>query len=132
MTVLVPRRTDTHVLFWFLIGVCALVAVRGWERERGIAIAVAAVAIVLLAAWLRWRRKPQPFLSISPEEIVFGRLEEPGTVITRAAGALQIRIDRRYGTFLFAPNEQGPSIVLTGFDIHQVRRACEAHGWTLV
>ena len=71
-------------------------------------------------------------LAISPEEIFYGRLDQPGTRIARdASGRLLFRRGfKNSGWFLvLADTPDQPGISMIGFDRGEVERACVAHGW---
>ena len=89
-------------------------------------------AAVILVVWANDRRKPARLLTISADEIVFGRLEEPGTAITREHGSrLEMRYVYKAGTFLAPVGQPKPAIPMTGFKQPEVRAACEQYGWTI-
>ncbi len=134
MTKIVEKRRDVDVIAGFLGVVFALAAFRGATGAPILSAAFAIGALVTLIAWVSWRRKPALFLSISPEEIVYGRIDWRGTGIPRtASGRLRFQQGfRDSGWFLVLADEpDAPGISMIGFDMDEVARACVQHGWTV-
>ena len=112
-----------------------LAAFRGARDAPVLAALMAILALGILVVWLNWRRKPAAVLVISPDKIVYGRLDQPGLRITRdGSGRLRLRQPyHRRGWYLMpADAPDRPGILMIGFDLSEVRRACVAHGWTFV
>ena len=98
-----------------------------------LAAAMAAGAVGCLAVLVWWYRNPAPILTISPEEIWYGRIDQPGTQIERSeSGRLAFQEGfRKSGWFLaLADDPEAPGILMTGFDMQEVAAACTTHGWT--
>ncbi|HSL34534.1 MAG TPA: hypothetical protein VK871_12840 [Candidatus Limnocylindrales bacterium] len=133
MTTIAEKKSEVGVIALFLVAVFALAAWRGMEGAPILAGAFALAAVGVLVAWLSWYRKPAPMLAISPEEIFYGRLDQPGIRIARnATGRLVFREGfKRSGWFLILVDEpDAPGISMIGFDMGEVRAACLAHGWS--
>jgi hypothetical protein len=133
VTTIPEKKGEVDVIAGFLVIALGFAAWRGGEGAPIVAGILAIIAIGILVAWLNWRRKPTPMLAISPEEIFYGRLDQPGMRINRdASGRLAFRRGfRNSGLFLLladAPDQPGISMI--GFDATEVARACVAHGWT--
>jgi hypothetical protein len=133
MTTIPEKKGEVDVIAGFLVIALGFAAWRGAEGAPIVAGVLAIVAVGILVAWLNWRRKPAPMLAVSPEEIFYGRLDQPGMRINRdASGRLLFRRGfRNSGWFLLlanAPDQAGISMI--GFDMAEVARACVAHGWT--
>ena len=134
MTTITERRGTIDLIAVAVVLVFAFAAWRGAAGAPIVAGLCALVAIVIAGAWLNWRRKPAAILAISPDEIVFGRLDQSGTRILRADGE---RLEFRplaEGTgwqLVHAGREDLPAIPMIGFDRAEVRDACEQHGWTV-
>ena len=133
MTTIPEKKGEIDVIAAFLVIVLGFAAWRGSTGAPVVAAILGILALVILVVWLNWRRKPPAMLAISPEEIFFGRLDQPGTRIQRdASGRLLLRRGfRESGWFLMladAPDQPGISMI--GFDMAEVSRACVAHGWT--
>jgi hypothetical protein len=136
MTVLVERRRDGDVIAWLLILTCGFAAWRGAAASPVLAAGAAGLAALALAAWLRWRSLAPRELTVTRDEITFGR---PGAVevrIPRQAGALEFRTStapRGASLWLGPPRDSGfPGIAMLGFKVPEVRRACADMGWELV
>jgi ADP-ribosyl-[dinitrogen reductase] hydrolase len=132
MTTIVEKKGELGFVFGFLVVVLGLAAWRGAEGAPILAGAAAVGAIVCLAVLVNWYRKPAPFLTISPDEIWYGRLDQPGMRLERSGGRLYFREgSRQSGWFLLqADMPDKPGILMTGFDMPEVAAACTAHGWT--
>jgi hypothetical protein len=142
VTTIPEKKRPFDILAGFLIimlGVAAFRAAQGPQGGQGAPVVAAVIGILalgILVVWLDWRRKPAAVLAISPEEIFFGRLDQPGLRIARdASGRLRFHqgfINRRmsgwYLKLADAPDQ--PGILMTGFDMPEVKRACVAQGWT--
>ena len=132
MTTIPEKRREIDLIAGFLVVVLGLAAFRGASGAPALAALAAIGAVGVLVAWVRWRRKPRPFLAISPHEIFYGRLDQPGTVIARgSSGRLAFRKGfRSSGWFLLPADEpDGPGISMIGFDVREVEAACVASGW---
>jgi hypothetical protein len=132
VTTIPEKKREFVFIFGFMAAIAGLVAWRAVDAPiiTGISAAIA-VGLVAMIAW--WYRKPTPFLSISPDEIWYGRLGDPGMSIERdATGRLQFREGfQESGWFLFlADDPEQTGILMTGFDMEQVAAACVAHGWS--
>ncbi len=133
MTTIAEKKSAVDAIALFLVIVLGFAAWRGSTGAPVVAAILAVIAAVILIVWLNWRRKPPAMLAISPEEIFFGRLDQPGTRITRdASGRLAFRRGyRESGWFLrLADSPDQPGISMIGFDMKEVASACVAHGWT--
>ena len=133
MTTIAENKGQVDVIAGFLVIVLGFAAWRGSQGAPVVAAILAVIAIVILVVWLNWRRKPTPMLAISPEEIVYGRLDQPGMRIHRdASGRLIFRRGfRNSGWFLsLADSPDQPGLSMIGFDMGEVSRACVTHGWT--
>ncbi len=133
MTTIVEKRREIDAVAWFLVLVLGFAAWRGAEGAPVIAAIMAFLAAGTLVAWLAWRRKPASMLTISPDEIFFGRLDQTGVLIVRdATGRLRIHEGvPGSGWFLeLADTPDQPGISMIGFDLREVERACLGHGWT--
>ena len=134
MTTIPEKKSEFGFIFGFVIVVLVLVAIRAKDAPiLSAALIIAAVAILL--GLISWWRKPAPSLRISPDEIVYGRLDQPGMRIRRDAsptGRLQFRMGfKRSGWFLVLVDATTPqSLSMLGFDMNEVARACVEHGWT--
>ena len=132
MTTIAQKKSAIDAIALFLVIALGFAAWRGSTGAPIVAAILAIIAAVILVLWLNWRRKPPPVLAISPEEIFFGRLDQPGTRIQRdASGRLLFRRGfRQSGWFLLlADTRDQPPISMIGFDMAEVGRACVAHGW---
>jgi hypothetical protein len=134
MTTIAEKKSEFGFIFGFVIVVLVLVAIRA-EDAPFLSGALVIIAVGTLLALINWWRKPAPSLRISPDEIVYGRLEQPGMRIRRDAspsGRLQFRMGfKRSGWFLVLVDATTPqSLSMLGFDMNEVGRACVAHGWT--
>ena len=134
MTTIPEKKSEFGFIFGFVIVVLVLVAVRA-EDAPILSAALVIVAVGILLALLNWWRKPAPSLRISPDEIVYGRLDQPGMRIRRDAspsGRLQFRMGfKRSGWVLVLVDAHEPqSLSMMGFDMNEVGRACVEHGWT--
>jgi hypothetical protein len=135
MTMIAEKKSEVDVNAGFLVIVLGLAALRGAEGAPVVAGILAIVAVGILVAWLSWRRKPAPMLAISPEEIFYGRLDQPGMRISREAspsGRLRFHMGfQRSGWVLALADAPGqPGISMIGFDMREVERACVEHSWT--
>jgi hypothetical protein len=134
MMTIPEKKSEFGFIFGFVIVVLVLVAIRAKDAPiLSAALVIAAVAILL--ALLNWWRKPASSLRISTDEIVYGRLDQPGMRIRREGsptGRLQFRMGfKRSGWFLVLVDAPTPqSLAMTGFDMNEVARACVQHGWT--
>ena len=134
MTTIPEKKSEFGFIFGFAIVVMVLVAIRAKDAPiLSAALIIAAVAILL--GLISWWRKPAPSLRISPDEIVYGRLDQPGMRIRRDAsptGRLQFRMGfKRSGWVLTLVDATEPqSLSMMGFDMNEVARACLEHGWT--
>jgi hypothetical protein len=134
VTTIPEKKREVTGIAGFLIVILGFAAFRGAERAPLFAGILATVALVAFAMWLSWWRKPPPMLAISPEEIFYGRLDQPGTRIARdPSGRLEFRRGFRNSGWVLkladAPDQPGISMI--GFDLPEVERACVAHGWTI-
>ena len=130
MTIIPERRRDTDVVALFLAGVCLLVAWRGAENAPVIAGVFAAVGAVIIGGWIYLRRTPRFALTIGPDEIVFGRPNQPRSVIASSATAgLLINYDGTTWSLVGDGPTGKTTISLFGFDPGAVANACEANGW---
>jgi hypothetical protein len=132
MTTIPEKKSEFVFIFGFMIVVALLVA---WRAENAPLITTVCIGIAagLAVLTIRWYRKPTPFLAISPDEIWYGRLNEPGQKIERnATGRLYFREGFQKGGWYLLPADQPGAVglLMTGFDMGQVAAACEAHGWT--
>jgi hypothetical protein len=133
VTTIPEKKREIDLIAGFLVIVFGFAAWRGAQGAPVVAAILAVLAVGILVIWLNWRRKPAAMLAISPEEIFFGRLDQPGTRIKRdATGRLLFRRGfRNSGWFLMlADAPEQPGISMIGFDMAEVSRACLAHGWT--
>lgn len=133
MTTIAEKKSAVDTIALFLVIVLGFAAWRGSTGAPIVAAILAVITAVILVVWLNWRRKPPAMLAISPEEIFFGRLDQPGTRIPRdASGRLAFRRGYRgSGWFLrLADTPDQPGISMIGFDMNEVARACVAHGWS--
>jgi len=134
MTTIPEKKSEFVFIFGFMIVVALLVA---WRAENAPLITMVAfgIAVGLAVLTIRWYRKPTPFLAISPEEIWYGRLNEPGMKIDRNERG-RLAFTQGFddsGWFLqLADEPEKPGLLMTGFDMNQVAAACRAHGWTFV
>jgi hypothetical protein len=134
MTTITEKKSEFGFIFGFVIVVLVLVAIRA-EDAPILSAALVIVAVGILLALINWWRKPAPSLRISPDEIVYGRLDQPGMRIRRDAsptGRLQFRMGfKRSGWFLVLVDAREPqSVSMIGFDMNEVARACLERGWT--
>jgi hypothetical protein len=137
VTTIPEKKRPFDIIAGFLIIMLGLAALRGAQGAPVLAAVMAILALGILVVWLNWRRKPAAVLRISPHEIVYGRLDQPGLRITRGGSArLRMRHSyrrRRWYPYLMpADAPDRPGILMMGFDVSEVRRACVAHGWTFV
>lgn len=135
MTTIPEKKRPFDILAGFLIIVLGLAAARGAQNAPIPAAVMATLALGILIMWLTWRRKPAAMLRISPDEIVYGRLDQPGVRLTHdGSGRLRLRQPyNRGGWYLSLADAPGqPGISMIGFDLWEVQRACVAHGWTFV
>jgi hypothetical protein len=133
MTTIAEKKGQVGFLFMFMVVVLGFAAFRGAENAPIIAGLMGLGAAGFLAMAVVWFRKPAPFLSISPEEIWYGRLDQAGTRIERTEGGRLAfaQGSNDSGWFLQLVDEPDqPGILMTGFDMNQVAAACTAHGWT--
>jgi hypothetical protein len=135
VTTIPEKKGATGFIFGFLAVVFGLAAVRGAQGAPILAAAAAIGAVALVAYLVTWYRRPAPMLSISPDEIWYGRLDQPGQRIERdtsGSARLEFREGFRHsGWFLgLAGDPETPGILMTGFDMQQVAAACRAQGWT--
>jgi hypothetical protein len=134
MTTIPEKKSEFGFIFGFVIVVLVLVAIRAKDAPiLSAALIIAAVAILL--GLISWWRKPAPSLRISPDEIVYGRLDQRGMRIRRDAsptGRLQFRMGfKRSGWVLVLVDAHEPqSLSMMGFDMNEVAHACVEHGWT--
>jgi hypothetical protein len=134
MTTITEKKSEFGFIFGFVIVVLVLVAIRAKDAPF-LSGALVIVAIGILLGLISWWRKPAPSLRISPSEIVYGRLDQPGMRIRRDAsptGRLEFRMGfKRSGWFLVLVDATTPqSLSMLGFDMNEVGRACVEHGWT--
>ena len=132
MTTIPEKKSDFVIIFGFMIVVALLVA---WRAENAPLITTVCIGIAagLAVLTIRWYRKPTPFLAISPDEIWYGRLNEPGQKIDRnATGRLEFKEGFNNGGWylLLTDEPEKPGLLMTGFDLQQVAAAAVAHGWT--
>jgi hypothetical protein len=135
VTTITEKKRPFDIIAGFLIIMLGLAAFRGAQGAPVLAALIAILALGILGVWLNWRRKPAAVLVISPHEIVYGRLDQPGLRITRdGSGRLRLRQPyHRRGWYLMpADAPDRPGILMIGFDLSEVRRVCVAHGWTFV
>ena len=135
MTTIPEKKRPFDIIAGFLIIMLGLAAFRGWQGAPVVAALMAIVALGILVVWLTWRRKPAAVLVISPPGIVYGRLDQPGLRITRdGSGRLRLRQSHHGRGWYLMPADapDRPGILMMGFDLSEVRRACVAHGWTFV
>ena len=133
MTTISQKKSDITGIAGFLVLAFGFAAFRGAERAPVVAGILAILALGILVAWLTWWRKPAAVLAISPEEISYGRLDQPGLRIARdASGRLHFRRGfKNSGWFLvLADTPDQPVISMIGFNLPEVERACLAQGWT--
>ena len=133
MTTIVEKKGQFGFIFGFLAAVLGLAAWRGMEGAPILAAVLAAGAIGCLGVLIWWYRNPAPILTISPEEIWYGRIDQEGMRIERnATGRLSfVEGFQKSGWFLLLADEpETPGILMTGFDMQQVAAAATAHGWT--
>jgi hypothetical protein len=135
VTTIPEKKRPFDIIAGFLIIMLGLAAFRGAQGAPVPAALMAILALGILVVWLNWRRKPATVLRISPHEIVYGRLDQPGLRITRDdSGRLRFHrtYHRRHWYLMPADAPDRPGIWMIGFDMSEVRRACVAHGWTFV
>ena len=134
MTTIAEKKGQVGFLFGFMAAVLGFAAWRGLTGTGGVvAILLGIGAVAFLVALIVWYLRPTPFLSISPEEIWYGRLDQPGTKIERdQSGRLRFKEGfQSSGWFLeLADHPDRPGLLMTGFDMKQVAAACISHGWT--
>ena len=133
MTTIIEKKGQFGFIFGFLAVILGFGALRGMENSPVIAAFLGISAIGFLAVLISWYRKPAPILTITPEEIWYGRIDQPGTSIERnASGRLYFREGfQKSGWFLLLADEpEKAGILMTGFDMRQVAAAATAHGWT--
>ena len=136
MTTIVEKKRDLDVIFGFLVIVIGLAAVRGAEKALVAAAVMGALAIALLVAWFLMRRRTGR-LTITSDEIAYGRFDRPPAQRILRAQTSQLRFRQGHiglrpsGWFLEPASEAiGPGILMLGFDMSEVQRACVEHGWS--
>jgi HAMP domain-containing protein len=136
VTTIVEKKRDLDVLFGFLVIVIGLAAVRGAEKAPIAAAVMGAFAVALLVAWILMRQRTGR-LTITGDEIAYGRVDRPPAQrILRAEASLlrfrQGRIGLRPTGWFLEPADRssGPGILMLGFDMSEVQRACIEHGWS--
>jgi hypothetical protein len=130
--VLSERRRDGDAIAWTLILLFGLAAWRGAAETPVLAAGMGLLGALGLAGWVRWRFRAVPRLSITRDEISYGRPGQVVARIPRTAGTLEIRRSRvvQSGWWLSPPGDsEGSGISMLGFDIKEVRRACLERGW---
>ena len=139
MTTIVERKRDLDVIFGFLVIVLGFAAVRGAEKAPIAAAVMGTVAVALLVAWILMRRQPPGRLTITGDEIAYGRVDRPPMqrILRVEANRLRFRQGhigiRPSGWFLMPADEPStPRILMLGFDMSEVQRACLEHGWSFV
>ena len=133
MTTIVEKKSEFGFIFGFLAVVLGFAAWRGWQNATFVAALLAGGAIVCAAILVSWYRKPAPILTITPEEIWYGRLDQEGMRIERnESGRLvfQQGFDQSGWFLQLADEPEKPGLLMTGFDMQQVAAAATAHGWT--
>lgn len=134
MRVLVERRRDGDVLAWLLVLPCAFAAWRARDTAPLMAAAVAVLTVTILGAWIRWRVVAPRELTVTHDEITFGRPGQQLVRIPRAAGPLELRTTSVRGSSLWlgAARDSGlPGVPMLGFQVPEVRQACTDLGWEL-
>jgi hypothetical protein len=133
MTTIPEKKWEVDLIAGFLVIALGFAAFRGAQGAPIVAGVLAILAVGILVVWVDWRRKPAPMLAISPEEIFYGRLDQPGMRIARDASG-RLRFHRGFknsGWFLsLVDTPDRPGISMIGFDMPEVARACAVHGWT--
>jgi hypothetical protein len=133
VTTISEKKSAVTGIAGFLVVILGFAAFRGAERAPLVAGILAALALGILVVWLSWWRKPAPMLAISPEEIFYGRLDQPGIRIVRDGNG-RLRFRRGFKNsgwrLVLADAPDQPGISMLGFDLGEVERACVVHGWT--
>ena len=133
MTTIVEKKGEFGFIFGFLAVALGFAAWRGWENATIVAGLLGLGAIVCIVILVNWYRRPAPILTITPEEIWCGRLDQPGMRIERnESGRLvfQQGFDRSGWFLLLADEPEKPGLLMTGFNMKEVAAAAIAHGWT--
>jgi hypothetical protein len=132
MAVLVERRRDSDVIAWFLVTACGVAAWRGASEAPVPATLMGALAVVACGGWIRSRCRPPRQLTITADEITWGRPDRVLARIPRTAGPLDLRRSRvvQCGWWLSpSPGSGASGISMLGFDLDQVRQTCRDRGW---
>ena len=133
MTTIVEKKSEFGFIFGFLAVVLGFAAWRGWENATFVAGLLGLGAIGCAAILVYWYRKPAPILTITPEEIWYGRLDQEGMRIERnGTGRLVFHqgFDQSGWSLHLADEPEKPGLLMTGFDMHQVAAAATSHGWS--
>jgi hypothetical protein len=132
VTTLTEKRSSGDTIAGFLVVVAALVAWRGAARAPVASVIAGLFALVTIAGWLYWRRRPPSELEIGPDAIVWGSRADAVIRIERGpSGLLQLRRSaaRQTAWSLTSADDASAGIPLIGFDPGAVRDACVTHGW---
>jgi hypothetical protein len=135
MTTIAEKKREVGYIFGFLAIVLGFAAWRGAEKAPIIALLVAIGAGICVIALIYVCVKPTPLLTVSPDEIWYGQLDQPGTRIDRSETARLTFVEgfKESGWFLVLADEPNkPGLSMIGFDLAEVRAACVAHGWAFV
>ena len=125
------RRRDLNVILGFLAVVFLIAGVRGASGAPALAVVMGVLFVATAAFWMHWRRSPASAITITADEITFGRPEKVVTRIPRSAAPLRFRRNayRQTGWWLATSQEGAGAISMIGFDPGSVRDACLQHGW---
>jgi hypothetical protein len=133
VTTIVEKKSEFGFIFGFLAVVLGFAAWRGLENATVVAGLLGLGAIGCAAILVYWYRKPAPILTITPDEIWYGRLDQEGMRIERnETGRLLFKqgFDRSGWFLLLADEPEKPGLLMTGFNMPEVAAAVTAHGWT--
>jgi hypothetical protein len=129
VTVIVEGRRDRTVVAWVVIAFCALGGWRGMAQSPVVAGIFVVLAVAAVVGWITWfLRKPRQ-LTISSDEITYGRPDHVDQRIPRSAGPLALRRSRYALSLAPWDDPQLAGITLLGFDVPEVAAACTSHGW---
>ena len=119
-----------NVIAGFLAVVFAAAAVRGAASAPALAAGMGVLFVATVIGWILWRRSPLRALTITPEEITYGRPDRVAERIPRTSAPLRFRRSAVRQTGWWLSGENGPGAVsMIGFDLDTVRSACVQHGW---
>src|SRR3954451_20233906 len=127
MIVIEERRRDGDAVGCFLGVAFGVAAWRGASGAPVLASLMGALSLVALGGWIRWRCRPPGQLTITADEITWGRPGDVRVRIPRTAAPLDFRrgqVVHFQSTWRLSPSPGSgvPGISMLGFDLDQVRR----------